>query len=81
MKDFRDLRVWEKAHKLTLEIYTLTTQFPRHELYGLTSQTRRWAVSIGANIAEDAGSVVITNSNVSCKLLPDRQTNWIITCC
>src|ERR1700678_1344486 len=55
MKDFRDLRIWEIAHKLTLEIYSLTAVFPRHELYGLTSQTRRCAVSIGANIAEGGG--------------------------
>jgi four helix bundle protein len=55
MKDFRDLRVWEKAHKLTLEICALTARFPRHELYGLTSQMRRCAVSIGANIAEGCG--------------------------
>jgi four helix bundle protein len=55
MKDFRDLRVWEKAHALTLEIYSLTAVFPRHELYGLTSQMRRCAVSIGANIAEGCG--------------------------
>jgi four helix bundle protein len=55
MKDFRGLRVWERAHQLTLEIYELTAQFPRHELYGLTSQIRRCAVSIGANIAEGCG--------------------------
>jgi len=55
MKDFRDLTVWEKSHKLTLEIYSLTAKFPRHELYGLTSQVRRCSASIGANIAEGCG--------------------------
>jgi four helix bundle protein len=55
MKDFRDLRVWERAHKLTLEIYRLTATFPRHELYGMTSQIRRCSVSVGANIAEGCG--------------------------
>jgi four helix bundle protein len=55
MKDFRDLRVWERVHALTLEIYRITLAFPRYELYGLTSQIRRCSVSIGANIAEGCG--------------------------
>jgi len=55
MKDFRDLRVWEGAHKLTLEIYRVTATFPKCELYGLTSQVRRCSASIGANIAEGCG--------------------------
>jgi len=52
MKDFRNLKVWEKAHLLTLKIYKLTEQYPREELYGLTSQIRRASVSIPTNIAE-----------------------------
>jgi four helix bundle protein len=55
MKDFRDLRVWDEAHQLTLKVYRATKQFPREELYGLSSQMRRCAVSIGANIAEGCG--------------------------
>jgi len=55
MKDFRDLTVWERSHKLTLEIYGMTVKFPRFELYGLTSQMRRCSASIGANIAEGCG--------------------------
>lgn len=55
MKDFRDLRVWDKAHQLTLQVYSATTSFPKHELYGLTSQIRRCSASIGANIAEGCG--------------------------
>jgi four helix bundle protein len=55
MKDFRDLRVWNEAHQLTLKIYAATRRFPREELYGLTSQMRRCSVSIGANIAEGCG--------------------------
>jgi four helix bundle protein len=55
MKDFRRLKVWEKAHLLTLYIYKLTTRFPREELYGLTSQLRRCSASMGANIAEGCG--------------------------
>ena len=52
MKDFRNLKVWEKAHLLTLKIYKVTEEFPREELYGLTSQIRRACVSIPTNIAE-----------------------------
>jgi len=52
MKDFRNLKVWEKAHQLTLKIYKVTEEFPREELYGLTSQIRRACISIPTNIAE-----------------------------
>ena len=55
MRDFRELKVWHKAHGLTLDVYRATKSFPKEELYGLTSQIRRAAVSIGANIAEGAG--------------------------
>jgi four helix bundle protein len=55
MRNFRELKVWEKAHQLTLDVYRVTAMFPREELYGLTSQIRRAAASIGANIAEGAG--------------------------
>jgi four helix bundle protein len=51
-KNFRDLIVWQKAHELVLEIYKLTRRFPKEEMYGLTLQFRRAAVSITANIAE-----------------------------
>lgn len=52
MQDFRKLKVWEKAHRLTLDVYRITKRFPREEIYTLTSQMRRAAISIGANIAE-----------------------------
>jgi four helix bundle protein len=55
MKDFRDLIVWRKAHELTLIAYEVTRSFPREEVYGLTSQIRRCAASIAANIAEGCG--------------------------
>jgi four helix bundle protein len=55
MRDFRELKVWEKAHTLTLAVYQTTTRFPREELYGLTSQIRRCCASIPANIAEGCG--------------------------
>ena len=55
MKGFRDLKVWTKAHELTLQVYTATAGFPKEETYGLTSQIRRAAASIPANIAEGCG--------------------------
>ena len=54
-RDFRDLKVWQKAHELTLLIYRHTDGFPKGELYGLTSQVRRSSASIPANIAEGCG--------------------------
>jgi four helix bundle protein len=51
-KSFEDLIVWQKAHQFVLSVYRLTRAFPREELYALTSQFRRAAVSIAANIAE-----------------------------
>jgi four helix bundle protein len=51
-KSFEDLLVWQKAHSFVLAVYRLTGTFPKHELFGLTSQFRRAAVSIPANIAE-----------------------------
>ena len=55
MKDFRSLKVWEKAHALTLAIYKATEKFPKQEMYALTSQIQRAAVSIPTNIAEGCG--------------------------
>jgi four helix bundle protein len=51
-KRFQDLIVWQKAHKFVLSVYKFTKKFPQNELYGLTSQFRRAAFSIPANIAE-----------------------------
>jgi four helix bundle protein len=55
MQDFRKLEVWQLSHKLTVEIYRCTRQLPQDERFGLTSQIRRAAVSIEANIAEGCG--------------------------
>jgi four helix bundle protein len=52
---FQDLRIWQEAMGLTLEIYRATSGFPKHEIYGLTSQMRRAAVSVPSNIAEGKG--------------------------
>jgi four helix bundle protein len=51
-KTFRDLVVWQHSHQFILSVYRLSSGFPKHELFGLTSQLRRAAVSIAANIAE-----------------------------
>ena len=55
MQDFRDLKVWERAHELTLEVYKVSRDFPSDERFGLTSQLRRATASIPANIAEGCG--------------------------
>ncbi|MFD2785901.1 four helix bundle protein [Hymenobacter rubripertinctus] len=51
-KNFQQLVVWQKAHQLVLMVYKVTESFPKHELFALTSQLRRAAVSVPANIAE-----------------------------
>lgn len=55
MQDSKELKVWQRAHELTLGVYPATRSFPREETYALTSQTRRAASSIAANIAEACG--------------------------
>ncbi len=55
MQNYKDLKVWTKAHEFTLKVYELTQKFPREEVYGMTSQMRRAASSIPANIAEGCG--------------------------
>jgi four helix bundle protein len=52
---FEDLRVWRDAMRLAIDVYKATARFPREELYGLTSQVRRAAVSVPSNIAEGKG--------------------------
>ena len=55
MQNFKELKVWEKAHQITLSIYKVSTAFPKEEIYSLTNQLRRAASSIPANIAEGCG--------------------------
>jgi four helix bundle protein len=55
LKNYTELKVWQKAYQLCLEIYKITKDFPREERYGLTAQIRRAAVSIPSNIAEGYG--------------------------
>ena len=55
MVNFRNLKIWERSHQLTLVIYRLTSAFPKSETYGLVSQLRRSVVSVPTNIAESCG--------------------------
>ncbi len=55
LKNFRDLKVWQKAYQVCLTIYKITKGFPKQETYGLTSQIRRAAISVPSNIAEGYG--------------------------
>ena len=84
MRDFKDLEVWRKSHQLTLGLYRVTESFPRSELFGLTSQIRRAATSIEANLAEGCGRTqaefarfvqiaVGSNCEVECHILIARD--------
>ena len=89
MRDFRQIKVWEKAQGLTLDVYRVTAVFPREELYGLTSQLRRASVSIAANIAEGSGKnsrpdfarflqiALGSASEVEYRLLLSRDLNYL----
>ena len=55
LKSYKDLKVWQKSYNLCLDIYRTTKEFPKEELYGLSSQIRRSAVSIPSNVAEGYG--------------------------
>lgn len=55
MHQFKELKVWQKGRRLVKDIYQVTKKFPHDELYGITSQIRRSAVSIPTNIAEGCG--------------------------
>jgi len=55
MQNYKDLKVWEKSHEFTLEVYRVTKLFPKEEIYSLTNELRRAASSIPANIAEGCG--------------------------
>src|SRR4051812_5453767 len=59
MQNYKDLKVWQKAHIFTLKVYEVTKSFPKDELYNLTNQLRRASSSVPANIAEGCGK----NSN------------------
>ena len=68
MQNFRQLQVWQKAHQLTLDVYRVTRDFPRDELYGLTAQLRRSSSSITANLAEGCGRGGDTEFSRFCRI-------------
>ncbi len=78
MSNFRNLLVWQKAMSLTTFIYNSTNQFPKEEMFGLTSQIRRASISIPSNIAEGFGSVsnkeYLRFLNISMSSLFELQT-------
>src|SRR5258708_5657823 len=80
MRNYRDLQVWTKAHSLTLEFYRLSRQFPKEELYGLVTQLRRAASSIGANLAEGCGRRTQPELAKFTRVAMDQQANSTITC-
>jgi len=84
IKHYRDLKVWQKAYQLCLEVYRLTREFPKEERYGLTSQVRRASVSIVSNIAEGYGrgttAEYIRGNYISYGSLCELETQ-ILLCC
>ena len=70
MSNYRDLDVWQKSRRLTTAVYRLTRKFPREEMFGLTQQMRRAAVSVPCNIAEAHGRR--TNADITNFLLIAR---------
>jgi four helix bundle protein len=83
MKTFRDLLIWQKSMNLVTEIYQLTNSFPKEEIYGLSSQIRRSAISIPSNIAEgygrDGNSDFLRFLNISISSLFEIQTQLEIS--
>jgi len=55
MNNYKELKIWQKSVELAVKVYQITKDFPKEELYGITSQIRRSAISIASNIAEGAG--------------------------
>ena len=80
MKDFKDWKVWTKSHEMTLGVYGATRPFPKEELYGLTSQLRRSAASIGANIAEGCGRRSDGELTRFLQIARGSPASWNITC-
>jgi hypothetical protein len=76
IQSFRDLQIWQKSMQVALAVYRLTKDFPREELYGLTSQIRRSAVSVPSNIAEEQGGQTLANSDSSLGLRAVRIASY-----
>ena len=84
IKTFQDLKVWQKAHQLVLEIYSLTKRFPVEERYGLVSQLRRAAVSVASNIVEGFRRRSVADSvhfyNISDASLEEVKYQLLVSC-
>lgn len=80
VESFRDLIVWQKSVGLSVLVYKLTSLFPKHEIYGLTSQLRRASVSIASNIAEGYGRASTGEYSISSEWhevpIPNYRLNW-----
>ncbi len=81
VKDFRELKVWQKAHELTLAVYQVTASFPHQELYGLTTQMRRAGTSIAANLAEGCGRHGDAELSRFCSIALALPANCNTSCC
>jgi four helix bundle protein len=89
MRDFKKYDIWQLSHSLTLEVYKITYNFPKEELYGLTSQIRRASVSIPTNISEGCGrnsdkefnqffNIALGSTNeTECFLVLSKDLNYI----
>jgi four helix bundle protein len=73
---YQELKVWKKSMELTLVVYRTTQKFPDREIYSLTNQMRRAAVSIPSNIAEGKGKSSVANSQCSYATPAARSMNW-----
>ena len=80
MKDFRNLKVWEKAHAMALKVYKITKDFPRDELYGITSQMRKAAVSVQTTLPKAADAELMETSHDSFRLPWVQRMNLSIFC-
>lgn len=80
MKSYRELLVWQKAMDLVAESYRIAASLPKSELYGLTSQIQRAAVSIPANIAEVMVASIWATTSITSRSPRDRSRNSKLTC-
>ena len=81
IKSYRDLLVWQKAVDLAVDVYSLTRTFPRSEIYGLSSQVQRAAVSVASNIAEGHGrttAAYLNHLSISGGSLRETETDLIV---
>jgi len=80
IKSFRDLKVWQKAMDVAMDIYALTLNFPKDERYSLSDQIRRSSRSVAANIAEAWHKRRYPAHWVSNRRLPKRKRTWSLPC-